>query len=106
MVPFPQTKLNIPTAPDPRQQHPLNYVWKFCLRASKLAFNRLRFHNKPSRTRNLIRSTRPLHLIMSAVALIAVNPDPGDADIDAAMAGDIFPGGTYVRVRAAIRKSR
>jgi isoquinoline 1-oxidoreductase subunit alpha len=41
--------------------------------------------------------------IMSAAALIAANPNPSDADIDAAMAGNICRCGTYVRIRAAIK---
>jgi isoquinoline 1-oxidoreductase alpha subunit len=40
--------------------------------------------------------------IMTAVALLDRNPDPSDADIDAAMAGNICRCGTYVRVREAI----
>ena len=41
--------------------------------------------------------------IMSATALLAKNPHPSNADIDAAMAGNICRCGTYVRIRAAIR---
>ena len=41
--------------------------------------------------------------IMSASALLARKPHPTDADIDAAMAGNICRCGTYVRVRAAIK---
>jgi isoquinoline 1-oxidoreductase alpha subunit len=41
--------------------------------------------------------------IMSAAALLASNPHPDDADIDAAMAGNICRCGTYVRIRAAIK---
>ncbi|CAB3804759.1 (2Fe-2S)-binding protein [Paraburkholderia fynbosensis] len=43
--------------------------------------------------------------IMSAAALIASNPAPNDADIDAAMAGNICRCGTYVRIRAAIKQA-
>jgi isoquinoline 1-oxidoreductase alpha subunit len=43
--------------------------------------------------------------IMSATALVAKNPDPSDADIDAAMAGNICRCGTYVRIRAAIKQA-
>jgi len=43
--------------------------------------------------------------IMSASALLAKNPDPSDADIDAAMAGNICRCGTYQRIRAAIHKA-
>jgi isoquinoline 1-oxidoreductase alpha subunit len=41
--------------------------------------------------------------IMSAAALLAVTPHPDDADIDAAMAGNICRCGTYVRIREAIK---
>jgi len=41
--------------------------------------------------------------IMSASALIASNPKPTDADIDAAMSGNICRCGTYPRIRAAIK---
>ena len=40
--------------------------------------------------------------IMSAAALLAAKPDPTDADIDDAMAGNICRCGTYPRIRAAI----
>ena len=40
--------------------------------------------------------------IMSATALLKNNRAPSDADIDAAMAGNICRCGTYVRIRAAI----
>jgi isoquinoline 1-oxidoreductase alpha subunit len=43
--------------------------------------------------------------IMSAAALLAATPDPDDSDIDAAMAGNICRCGTYVRIRAAIKKA-
>ncbi|MFN3512052.1 MAG: (2Fe-2S)-binding protein [Phenylobacterium sp.] len=41
--------------------------------------------------------------IMSAVALLQTNPRPTDADIDAAMDGNICRCGTYQRIRAAIK---
>ncbi|HEY2710832.1 MAG TPA: (2Fe-2S)-binding protein [Caulobacteraceae bacterium] len=41
--------------------------------------------------------------IMSAVALLAKTPKPNDADIDAAMNGNICRCGTYQRIRAAIK---
>jgi len=41
--------------------------------------------------------------IMSATALLQSNKKPTDADIDAAMAGNICRCGTYVRIRAAIK---
>jgi len=43
--------------------------------------------------------------IMSAAALLAATPRPDDSDIDAAMAGNICRCGTYVRIRAAIKKA-
>ena len=43
--------------------------------------------------------------IMSAAALLAIAPNPDDADIDAAMAGNICRCGTYVRIRAAIKQA-
>jgi len=43
--------------------------------------------------------------IMSATALLAEKPNPSDADIDAAMAGNICRCGTYPRIRAAIHKA-
>ena len=41
--------------------------------------------------------------IMSAVALLASNVKPSDADIDAAMSGNICRCGTYNQIRAAIK---
>lgn len=41
--------------------------------------------------------------VMSATALLETNNKPTDADIDAAMAGNICRCGTYVRIRAAIK---
>lgn len=41
--------------------------------------------------------------IMSATALLKTNRKPSDADIDAAMAGNICRCGTYARVRSAIK---
>ncbi len=43
--------------------------------------------------------------IMSATALLATTPSPDDADIDAAMAGNICRCGTYVRIREAIKQA-
>lgn len=43
--------------------------------------------------------------IMSATALVASNPSPSDAAIDAAMAGNICRCGTYSRIRAAIKQA-
>jgi isoquinoline 1-oxidoreductase alpha subunit len=41
--------------------------------------------------------------LMSAAALLAKNKNPSDADIDAAMSGNICRCGTYPRIRAAIK---
>jgi isoquinoline 1-oxidoreductase alpha subunit len=43
--------------------------------------------------------------IMSAAALLAGNPKPTDADINAAMAGNVCRCATYVRIRAAIQEA-
>jgi isoquinoline 1-oxidoreductase subunit alpha len=43
--------------------------------------------------------------IMSATALLAQNKSPTDADIDAAMSGNICRCGTYPRIRAAIKQA-
>jgi isoquinoline 1-oxidoreductase alpha subunit len=43
--------------------------------------------------------------IMAAAALLAVNPHPTDADIDAAMAGNICRCGAYQRIREAIHRA-
>jgi isoquinoline 1-oxidoreductase alpha subunit len=43
--------------------------------------------------------------IMSAVALLSQNRKPSDADIDAAMAGNLCRCATYVRIRAAIHEA-
>lgn len=43
--------------------------------------------------------------LMSASALLDGNPKPTDADIDAAMAGNICRCGTYVRIRVAIHQA-
>jgi isoquinoline 1-oxidoreductase subunit alpha len=42
--------------------------------------------------------------IMQAAALLSENRDPSDADIDAAMSGNICRCGTYPRIRAAIKR--
>ena len=41
--------------------------------------------------------------MMSAAALLKSKPNPTDADIDAAMNGNICRCGTYVRIKAAIK---
>ena len=43
--------------------------------------------------------------IMSATALLKKTPKPTDADIDAAMSGNICRCATYTRIRAAIKKA-
>ena len=43
--------------------------------------------------------------IMQAAALLKDNPKPSDADIDAAMAGNLCRCGTYPRIRQAIKRA-
>jgi isoquinoline 1-oxidoreductase alpha subunit len=43
--------------------------------------------------------------IMSAAALLRKKPNPTDADIDAAMAGNLCRCATYVRIREGIKKA-
>ena len=43
--------------------------------------------------------------IMNAAALLAENPNPTDADIDEAMAGNLCRCGTYQQIRAAIHRA-
>jgi aerobic-type carbon monoxide dehydrogenase small subunit (CoxS/CutS family) len=43
--------------------------------------------------------------IMSAVALLADKPRPSDADVDAAMSGNLCRCGTYLRIRRAIQRA-
>jgi isoquinoline 1-oxidoreductase subunit alpha len=43
--------------------------------------------------------------LMSAVALLSANKDPSDAQIDAAMSGNICRCATYPRIRAAIKRA-
>ena len=43
--------------------------------------------------------------VMSAAALINKNANPTDADIDAAMQGNLCRCGTYVRIRAAVKRA-
>jgi aerobic-type carbon monoxide dehydrogenase small subunit (CoxS/CutS family) len=40
--------------------------------------------------------------VMAAAALLAQNPNPGDADIEQAMQGNLCRCGTYQRIRLAI----
>jgi isoquinoline 1-oxidoreductase alpha subunit len=43
--------------------------------------------------------------IMAAVALLAARPHPSDADIDAALSANLCRCGTYLRIRAAVRRA-
>jgi len=43
--------------------------------------------------------------VMSAAGLLSTNKNPTDADIDAAMSGNICRCATYVRIRAAIKRA-
>jgi isoquinoline 1-oxidoreductase subunit alpha len=43
--------------------------------------------------------------IMQAAALLKQNAKPSDADIDAAMSGNICRCGTYTRIKAAIKRA-
>ena len=43
--------------------------------------------------------------IMTAAALLAENPKPTDDDIDHSLAGNLCRCGTYLRIRAAVRKA-
>jgi aerobic-type carbon monoxide dehydrogenase small subunit (CoxS/CutS family) len=43
--------------------------------------------------------------LMSAAVLLARRPDPSDAEIDAAMSGNICRCGTYQRIRRAIHRA-
>ena len=43
--------------------------------------------------------------IMAAAALLAANRDPSDADIDAALTGNLCRCGTYQRIRAAVHRA-
>ena len=43
--------------------------------------------------------------VMSATALLSTTPEPSDAQIDAAMDGNLCRCATYLRIRAAIRRA-
>ena len=43
--------------------------------------------------------------LMSAAALLRTNPHPSDADIDAAMQGNLCRCGTYQRIRRAVKRA-
>lgn len=44
-------------------------------------------------------------MVMATVALLAKNPDPDDATIRRSLAGNLCRCGTYVRIRAAVKKA-
>ena len=43
--------------------------------------------------------------VMAAAALLKASPKPTDADIDAAMSGNVCRCGTYQRIRAAVHRA-
>ena len=43
--------------------------------------------------------------IMSAAALLAQNPSPSDEEIDRSLGGNLCRCGTYLRIRAAVRRA-
>jgi aerobic-type carbon monoxide dehydrogenase small subunit (CoxS/CutS family) len=43
--------------------------------------------------------------LMSASALLSKTPQPTDAQIDAAMSGNVCRCGTYIRIKAAIKQA-
>jgi len=43
--------------------------------------------------------------VMNAAAVLALNDDPSDADIDNAMSGNLCRCGTYPRIRAAVKSA-
>ena len=43
--------------------------------------------------------------IMAAAALLKSKPDPSDADVDAALGGNLCRCGTYPRIRAAVKRA-
>ncbi len=43
--------------------------------------------------------------IMQAAAMLDLNPEPSDSDIDAVMSGNLCRCGTYPRIRAAIKSA-
>lgn len=43
--------------------------------------------------------------LMAAAALLRTHPEPSDADIDAAMAGNLCRCGTYARIRRAVHRA-
>ncbi|MEM9386041.1 MAG: (2Fe-2S)-binding protein [Pseudomonadota bacterium] len=44
-------------------------------------------------------------MVVSAVSLLSRNRDPSDADIDAALSGNLCRCGTYVRIREAVKSA-
>ncbi len=43
--------------------------------------------------------------VMCAAALLAANPNPSDDDIDRSLGGNLCRCGTYVRIRAAVKRA-
>ena len=43
--------------------------------------------------------------IMAAAALLTIRPKPTDSEIDAALSGNLCRCGTYIRIRAAVRRA-
>jgi isoquinoline 1-oxidoreductase alpha subunit len=43
--------------------------------------------------------------IMAAAALLKAKPDPSEADVDAALSGNLCRCGTYPRIRAAVKRA-
>jgi len=70
---------------DPKGQHPLQVAW--------------REHGVPQC--GYCQSGQ----IMQAAALLKTNAKPSDADIEAAMSGNICRCGTYTRIKAAIKQA-
>jgi isoquinoline 1-oxidoreductase subunit alpha len=70
---------------DPKGQHPLQVAW--------------RDHNVPQC------GYCQAGQIMQAAALLKTNKKPSDADIEAAMSGNICRCGTYTRIKAAIKQA-
>lgn len=70
---------------DPKGQHPLQVAW--------------REHNVPQC------GYCQAGQIMQAAALLKTNKKPSDADIEAAMSGNICRCGTYTRIKAAIKQA-
>jgi nicotinate dehydrogenase subunit A len=44
-------------------------------------------------------------MIVASAALLEANPDPSEAEISRALAGNVCRCGTYLRIRAAVRRA-